>query len=158
MLVADGARRRGELTRAAIDVLRALLFKFANPKDGRCFPSHERLGEAAGCHARTVGRALKALERIRLVTWAHRLLRVAEPVAGLWGWVTTWRVIRTTNSYDFPLIAKNPGIPSNGQNDGGSPIFFCFCPHFGGREKRHAPCPDDRTGSRRSPIRASAAS
>jgi hypothetical protein len=83
MLVADGARRRGELTRAAIDVLRALLFKFANPKDGRCFPSHERLGEPAGCHARTVGRALKALERIRLVTWAHRLLRVAEPVAGL---------------------------------------------------------------------------
>jgi hypothetical protein len=121
MFLADAAWRKGEITSAAVDILRALLFQFANLKDGRCFPSHERLGELAGCCARTCGRCLKALEAVRLVTWAHRLLRVAEPAAGLPGlWVTTWRVIRTSNSYDFPLIAKNPGIPTDGQNVRGS--------------------------------------
>jgi hypothetical protein len=43
MLLAQAARRKGEITRAAVDILRALLFTFANLKDGRCFPSYERI-------------------------------------------------------------------------------------------------------------------
>ena len=80
MVLADAARRDGRITRAAVDILRALLFTFANLKDGRCFPSYARLAEAAGCHARTVGRALPALEAAGLLTWVHRIQRVRERV------------------------------------------------------------------------------
>ena len=62
MCLAEVARRKGEITRAAVDILRALLFTFANLTDGRCFPSYERLAEAAGCVPRTVGRCLPDLE------------------------------------------------------------------------------------------------
>ena len=44
MLLADASRRRGNITRAAVDIMRALLFQFANMRDGRCIPSHARLG------------------------------------------------------------------------------------------------------------------
>ena len=39
MFLARAARRNGLLTRAAVDILGALMFVFANLKDGRCFPS-----------------------------------------------------------------------------------------------------------------------
>ena len=95
------------VTRAAVDILRALFFTFANLKDGRCFPSYERLAEAAGCHPRTVGRALPALEAAGLLTWVNRIKRVRERVETISGiWAATWRVIRTSNAYDFPWIAK----------------------------------------------------
>ena len=38
MWLAQMARRRGEITRAAVDIFRAFLFTFANLEDGRCFP------------------------------------------------------------------------------------------------------------------------
>jgi hypothetical protein len=99
MLLADASRRRGNITIAAVDVIRALLYKFANLKDGRCIPSHARLAEAAGCCERTVGRCLQALEEVGLVAWVHRIRRIKESSGAL---VSTWRVERTSNSYDFP--------------------------------------------------------
>ena len=122
MIQAHLARREGHITRAAVDILRALLFKFANTTDGRCFPSYESIAEVAGCAERTVGRALPALEAAGLVTWVNRILRVRERVAGLGGiFATTWRVIRTSNAYDFPSVAKKTGdFHTKGQKDLGT--------------------------------------
>ncbi len=128
IVLADAARRDGRITRAAVDILRSLLFTFANLKDGRCFPSYQRLAEAAGCHPRTVGRALPALEAAGLLTWVHRIKRVRERVAGLGGiWAATWRVIRTSNAYDFPSIAKQTrAFLDKGQKGGGTTIPVTF--------------------------------
>jgi hypothetical protein len=117
MLLADESRRRGNITRAAVDIMRALLFQFANMKDGRCIPSYARLAEAAGCCERTVGRCLAALEDVGLVAWIHRVRRIKETVAG----ALVTRVVRTSNSYNFPSI-KNPAFSSNGQNGRGTTI------------------------------------
>jgi hypothetical protein len=39
----------------------------------------------------------------------NRILRVRERVEGLGHiWATVWRVNRTSNAYDFPMIAKKP--------------------------------------------------
>ncbi len=124
MCLAEVARRKGEITRAAVDILRALLFKFANLKDGRCFPSYERIAEEAGCVPRTVGRCLPDLESAGLITWVNRIQRVRERVAGLGGiWASVWRVIRTSNAYDFPLIAKQtPAFVDKGQKGLGTDI------------------------------------
>ena len=118
MCLAEAARRKGEITRAAVDIFRALLFKFANLTDGRCFPSYERIAEAAGCDPRTVGRCLPDLEAAGLVTWANRIQRVRERVEGLCGiWASSWRVIRTSNAYNFPSIAKQTlAFVDKGQN------------------------------------------
>jgi hypothetical protein len=118
MFLAHAARRRGEITRAAVDIFHALLFKFANLGDGRCFPSYKRIAEAAGCVERTVGNCLPDLEAAGLLTWVNRIQRVRERVAGLGGlWASVWRVIRTSNAYDFPLLAKKkPVIPDKGKN------------------------------------------
>ena len=64
MALADAARRRGEITYCAVEIFRALLHQFANLRDGRCFPSYERIAEAVGCCERTVGRCLQALEAV----------------------------------------------------------------------------------------------
>ncbi len=131
MFLAHVARCKGQITRAGVDILRALIFQFANLKDGRCFPSYERIAEAAGCDERTVGRCLPQLEAMGLVTWVNRLRRIKERVEGLAGvWAATWRVTRTSNAYDFPLIAKKtPEIPTKGQNSRGtnSIVTSSFC-------------------------------
>ena len=103
--------------RQTLDFL-GLECKDGNPWDGRCFPSYARIAEAAGCVERTVGNCLPDLEAAGLLTWVNRIQRVRERVAGLGGiWASTWRVIRTSNAYDFPLIAKQqPTIPDKGKN------------------------------------------
>jgi hypothetical protein len=129
LLLADAARRRGEITHGAVAILRALLHKFVNLKDGRCFPSYERIAEAAGCDPRTVGRSLPDLEAIGLVSWVNRLRRVRDRVAGLPGvWAATWRVVRTSNAYDFPAIKKapRPADPDKGQGALGTHIPDTF--------------------------------
>jgi alkylated DNA nucleotide flippase Atl1 len=130
MFLARAARKRGEITRAAVDVLEALLFTFANLKDGRCFPGYDKIAEAAGCCARTVGRCLPDLEALRFVAWVNRIKRVREQVAGLPGiGATSWRVTRTSNAYDFPLIAKqSPGKVDMGHLGRGTEKQDIFLP------------------------------
>jgi hypothetical protein len=121
LFLAKAARRRGELTRAAVEIFEALLYRFANLRDGRCFPSYERLAEAAGCVARTVGRVLPALERVGLLAWVHRIRRLRTPVEGLPGvGATDWRVVRTSNSYSFPLARLAPAPSSKGHFGSGT--------------------------------------
>src|SRR3974390_363663 len=52
----------GPVTRAFLDVLKALLWGFHNDPTGRCFPSYEAIATKAGCHRCTVAEALKVLE------------------------------------------------------------------------------------------------
>jgi Helix-turn-helix domain len=87
-------RHYGAITGKAVSVLEALLWGFLNNRDGRCFPSYERIAERAACSRAMVSRAIAMLERARLLTWANRLRRVRED-----GRV---RVLRTSNTYAFP--------------------------------------------------------
>ena len=81
---------------------------FHNAGSGLCFPSYERIAEAAGCARSTVAEAVHALEAAGLLTWVNRIKRVRERCAdllGSGGW--RWRVLRTSNAYE-PI---DPGAP-----------------------------------------------
>ena len=89
----------GPITRAAFDVLQALLWGFHNQHSGKCFPSYEAIAEKAGCARSTVHEAIKVLERAGILTWWHRLKRAGG------------RVLRTSNAYIFTarlLASENP--------------------------------------------------
>jgi hypothetical protein len=95
-------QHKGPITRAFLDVLQALLWSFHNSRDGRCFPSYQRIAENAGCARSTVAEALRALEWAGVLTWQHRITRIRERCRDLFGqdaW--RWRVIRTSNAYVF---------------------------------------------------------
>ena len=95
-------QRGGALGRAALDVLSAMLWVFHNARSGVCFPSYERITVRAGCARSTVAEAIKALEFAGVLTWQNRITRIREKCRDLWGheaW--RWRVIRTSNSYQF---------------------------------------------------------
>jgi len=101
----------GIVTAKALSVLEALLWVFHNARSGLCFPSYERIAEAAGCARSTVAEAIKALEDAGVLTWVNRLKRVAEATIDLFGHRTRkTRVIRTSNGYHFidPQPPKNP--------------------------------------------------
>ena len=92
----------GQITAMALAVLEALLWAFHNAKSGLCFPSYERISEAAGCARSTVAEALKALEDAGVLSWVQRIKRVREPCPDLLGdngW--RWRLLRASNSYAF---------------------------------------------------------
>lgn len=92
----------GPVTRAFMDVLRALLYSFHNGHDGRCFPSYERIAAVANCCRATVYEAIRALEKAGVLTWVNRLTKIRVPERDLFGRIVTrWQVIRTSNSYRF---------------------------------------------------------
>jgi hypothetical protein len=101
----EGSREPGRhITRADLDVLKALLWSFHNAGTGLCFPSYEAIKEAAGCARSTVHEAIKRLEAAKLLTWVHRLKRVYERVVNMFGEGTHGqrsRVLRTSNGYRF---------------------------------------------------------
>jgi Helix-turn-helix domain len=95
-------QHRGPITRAFLDVLQALLWGFHNSRSGVCFPSYERIAEAAECARSTVAEALKALEWAGVLTWQNRITRILVRERDLFGqWASRWRVIRTSNAYVF---------------------------------------------------------
>jgi Helix-turn-helix domain len=92
----------GQITAKALAVLEALLWGFHNAKSGVCFPSYEKIAEAAGCARSTVAEAIKALEDAGVLSWVQRIKRVRERCGDLLGddgW--RWRVLRTSNAYAF---------------------------------------------------------
>jgi hypothetical protein len=92
----------GPLTRAFMQVLETLLWSFHNSKTGRCFPSYERIAEAAQCSRDTVYEAIKALEFANILSWVNRITRIQTRERDLFGkWVYAWKVIRTSNAYAF---------------------------------------------------------
>jgi Helix-turn-helix domain len=98
----EKGKHYGEITAKALAILKALLWRFHNATDGRCFPSYARIAEAADCAASTVAEAIKALETAGLMTWDNRIKRVRErcpDLLGPNGW--RWRIVRTSNAYKF---------------------------------------------------------
>jgi hypothetical protein len=93
----------GAVTAKALEVLRVLLWGFHNAATGRCFPSYEAIAERAACSRTMVYEAIRMLERVGIMTWCNRLVRIRERVAGLFGPLsaTRWRVVRTSNAYGF---------------------------------------------------------
>jgi hypothetical protein len=92
----------GAITAKAFAVLQALLWGFHNAKSGLCFPSYDRIAEAAGCNRCTVLAAIRALETAGILTWVNRLKRIREAIPGLPGiGATKSRVFRTSNAYRF---------------------------------------------------------
>ena len=74
----EKGRAYGVVTAKALAVLEALLWAFHNAKSGLCFPSYERIAEAAGCARSSIAGALHALEDAGVLSWVHRLKRVRE--------------------------------------------------------------------------------
>jgi hypothetical protein len=101
----EKGRAYGVVTAKALAVLEALLWAFHNARSGLCSPSYETIAEAAGCARSTVAEA-KALEDAGILSWVHRIKRVREACPDLLGdngW--RWRVLRTSNAYNF----RDPG-------------------------------------------------
>src|SRR5512132_3337484 len=100
----------GPVTRAFTDVLRALLYSFHNSRDGRCFPSYERIAAVANCCRATVYEAIRALETAGVLTWVNRLTKIRVPERDLFGRIAyRWQVIRTSNAYRF-LLDPQAGV------------------------------------------------
>jgi hypothetical protein len=102
----------GPLTRATMDVLKTLLWRFHGADGGgRCFPSFERIAAVAKCCRDTVCEAIKALEQAGLLTWVNRITRIRRRERDLFGaWGSVWQVIRTSNAYRFgDPLARQPG-------------------------------------------------
>jgi Helix-turn-helix domain len=97
----------GAISAKALAVLQALLWTFHNGKSGLCYPSYEKIAEAAGCARSTVAVAIQALELAGVLTWVHRLVRVRPPLGG-----RVPRVIRTSNGYQFNDPAKKSDFQS----------------------------------------------
>jgi DNA-binding MarR family transcriptional regulator len=95
--LADAHHRAGRLTHTARLVLAALLRTFQNRKTGRIYPTWETIAEASGVARASVGRALKALESLGLLTWVNRLQleRVYCELTGR----HRWRAVPTSNAY-----------------------------------------------------------
>jgi hypothetical protein len=107
----EKGKHYGQLTAKCLAVLEALLWGFHNARSGLCFPSYATIAERARCAPSTVGEAIKALEETGLLTWVNRIVRIKERCADLFGHLgTRWRVIRTSNGYQFcdPQPAAKP--------------------------------------------------
>jgi DNA-binding MarR family transcriptional regulator len=122
----------GQITAKALAVLEALLWGFHNAKSGLCFPSYERIAEAAGSARSTVAEAIKSLEDAGILSWVNRIKRVAEHSRDLFGHRTRkTRVVRTSNGYHFidPQPSQRPESFANSSKSdfpSGTPIQESF--------------------------------
>ncbi len=67
------------------------------------------------------------LERAGILTWVNRIVRIREPARDLFGHMTMrWRVLRTSNSYQFhdPKAAPARPDPSGSDYRPGKPDQF----------------------------------
>ena len=89
-------------------MLEALLWAFHNAQSGLCFPSYEKIAEAAHCARSTVAEAIKALEDVGVLSWVQRIKRVRDRCSDLVGDnARRWRALRTSNAYNF----RDPARP-----------------------------------------------
>jgi len=124
----EPGKHYGLISAKALAVLEALLWGFHNAASGFCFPSYERIAEAAHCARSTVYEAISALEEAGLLEWVNRIKRVREWAPGLPGMgATRVRVLRTSNSYAFndPLSANSSksDLPSGTSNQVSIPLL-----------------------------------
>ena len=95
--------RARELGRAALMVLDVLAYRFHGPR-GTVFPSLGTLAAAAGVARSTAALAVQELERLGLLTWAHRLRRIRVRSDHGDGW--RWRCLRNSNAYRLAGAAQ----------------------------------------------------
>lgn len=111
-------QHRGPITRAFLEVLQALLWRFHNSRDGRCFPGYAAIAAEAGCARSTVAEALRVLEWAGVLSWQHRITRVRERITDLFGQMTwVWRVHRRSNAYVFHDPQQQTARPSAYQSE-----------------------------------------
>jgi DNA-binding transcriptional MocR family regulator len=107
--------RRRLISRAALAVCEALTFAFG--KDGRRFPSLTTLAAKAGVARSTAALAIKVLEQLGILTWAHRLRKDHDG--------TRWRVFRNSNAYvlagSAPEQLLSPMIGTNRDQEVNNP-------------------------------------
>jgi hypothetical protein len=132
----EKGRAYGEITAKALAVLEALLWAFHNAKSGLCFPSYEKIAEAAHCARSTVAEAIKALEDAGVLSWVQRIKRVRDAAPDLFdgqGW--RWRVLRTSNAYAFtdPSPAADRPNSSKSEKPTGTPNQVFFSPIKAGK-------------------------
>jgi len=121
----EAGKHYGVLTGKCVDILEVLLWIFHNARSGLCFPSYERIAEAAGCARSTVAEAIMALEDVRILSWVNRLKRVAEATRDLFGHrMRKTRVIRASNGYAFidPKAPADRGFSSKSDFQSGTSI------------------------------------
>ena len=108
----EKGRAYGVITAKALAVLEAILWTFHNARSGLCFPSYERIAEAAHCARSTVAEAIRALEDAGVMSWVHRLKRVRVACPDLFGGEGS-RVVpqRTSNAYHFTDPRNPAGRP-----------------------------------------------
>lgn len=95
--LADAHHRAGRLSHTARLVLHHLVRTFQNRKTGRCFPTWETIAAAAGVSRASIGRALKALESLGLLTWVNRLTLERRFMKRTGA--SRWRAVPTSNAY-----------------------------------------------------------
>ena len=100
----------GPVTAKAHDVLRAI-DRFMDHETGACFPSHEALGNEAGCSRSTVQTAIKALRDLGLITWLTRYAKAVIEVVDAATGEARKRVVmvRTSNAYAMLDVDRSPG-------------------------------------------------
>jgi hypothetical protein len=114
----EKGRHYGPITAKALAVLEAILWTFHNARSGLCFPSYERIAEAAHCARSTVAEAIRALEDAGVLSWVHRLRRVRVACPDLFGGEGS-RVVpqRTSNAYHFADPGTRAGRPHSPGSD-----------------------------------------
>ena len=79
-------RKNGALGAIGLDVLRALLFRFADKRTGLCFPSYLTLQALTGRCRGAIAAALRRLERAGIIRITRRLKRILiqrlSPITG----------------------------------------------------------------------------
>ena len=107
------------------------LWAFHNGKSGFCFPSYEKIAEAAHCARSSIAGALHALEDAGVLSWVHRLKRVRVRCPDLFG-ADGVRVVpqRTSNAYHFtdPSPAADRPNPPKANFQSGTPNQGFFSP------------------------------
>jgi hypothetical protein len=92
----------GVITGKAVDVLHALVWLIHDGKSGQCNPAYETIADKAACARSTVCAAIAMLERAGILSWVNRIHRIRVRERDLFGqWVTSWRVVHTSNAYTF---------------------------------------------------------
>ena len=89
----------GVLKRTGVEVLRALLFVYLNMRTGECWPSYERIAEAARCCVETVRKAIRALEATGIVETVRRKVVASFTSAACRARYDV--AVQDTNSYIF---------------------------------------------------------
>jgi hypothetical protein len=114
----EPGKHYGRLTGKFVDVLHAMVWLIHDGRSGQCNPAYGTIAAKAGCAPSTVGRAIRALEAVGVLSWVNRIRRVGIRERDLFGqWTMTWRVLRTSNAY----VLNDPGRGSGARESAGKP-------------------------------------